>query len=138
MLFRSLGSALFYAPSVVFIKKVALLSNPSFAVFWGYFVCAALVTPLALYRSRRHFGQIGRYWLSFVGLGVFAAISTQLGTTAYTMTVSAYVEAVKQVEILFAIVIGWLVFGEGARIRTIWLGALVMLLGVVILVLGKG
>jgi drug/metabolite transporter (DMT)-like permease len=134
----TLGSALFYAPSVVFIKKLALLSNPSFAVFSGYFVCAAFVTPLALYRSRRHFGQIGRYWLSFVGLGAFAAISTQLGTTAYTMTISSYVEAVKQVEILFAILIGWLVFGEGARIRAIWLGALVMLLGVVILVLGKG
>jgi drug/metabolite transporter (DMT)-like permease len=129
---------MFYAPSVVFIKKLALLSNPSFAVFSGYFVCAALVTPLAIYRSRPYFGQIGRYWLSFVGLGAFAAISTQLGTTAYTLTISSYVEAVKQVEILFALLIGWLVFGEGARVRTIWLGALVMLAGVVILVLGKG
>ena len=30
------------------------------------------------------------------------------------MTASSYVEAVKQVEILLALVIGWLVFGEGA------------------------
>jgi len=73
-----------------------------------------------------------------VGLGAFAAISTQLGTTAYAMTVSAYVEAVKQVEIIFALLIGGLVFGEGARVRAIWPGCVVMLLGVVILLLGKG
>jgi drug/metabolite transporter (DMT)-like permease len=132
----TIGAAMFYAPSVVFIKKIALLSNPSFAVFMGYVFCSALITPLVLYRSARHFGQLGRYWLSFVGLGAFAAISTQLGTTAYTMTVSAYVEAVKQVEILMALGIGYLVFGEGARVKSIWLGCLVMLLGMVILSLG--
>jgi uncharacterized membrane protein len=53
------------------------------------------------------------------------------------MTVSSYVEAVKQIEILLALLIGWLVFGEGARIRQIWLGCAVMLLGIVILILGK-
>jgi drug/metabolite transporter (DMT)-like permease len=128
---------MFYAPSVVIIKKIALLSNPSFAVFMGYLFCSALITPWALYRSARHFRQIGRYWLSFVGLGAFAALSTLLGTTAYTLSVSAYVEAVKQVEILIALVIGYLVFGEGARIRAIWLGCVVMLVGMVLLVLGR-
>jgi uncharacterized membrane protein len=45
---------------------------------------------------------------------------------------------VKQLEILLALAIGWLVFGEGARIRQIWLGCVVMLAGMVILILGKG
>jgi drug/metabolite transporter (DMT)-like permease len=134
----TLGAALFYAPSVVFIKKIALLSNPAFAVFMGYLFCSVLITPWALYRSARHFRQLGRHWLGFVGLGAFAAVSTQLGTTAYTLTVSSYVEAVKQVEILLALLIGYLVFGEGARVRQIWLGCVVMLLGIVIIVLGKG
>ena len=133
----TLGAALFYAPSVVFIKKIALLSNPAFAVFMGYLFCSVLVTPWALYRSARHFRQLGRHWAGFVGLGAFAALSTQLGTTAYTLTLSSYVEAVKQVEILLALGIGWLAFGEGARIRQIWLGCAVMLLGIVILVLGQ-
>ena len=66
-----------------------------------------------------------------------AALSTQLGTTAYTLTVSSYVEAVKQIEILLALLIGWLMFGEGARVRQIWLGCAVMLVGIVILILGK-
>ena len=104
----------------------------------GYLFCSVLITPWVLYRSARHFRQLGRHWLGFVGLGAFAALSTQLGTTAYTMTVSSYVEAVKQIEILLALVIGWLMFGEGARIRQIWLGCAVMLAGIVILILGKG
>ena len=132
----TLGAALFYAPSVVLIKKLALLSSPSFAVFAGYLFCSVLITPFALWRSARHFRQIGPYWLSFLGLGAFAAISTLLGTRAYTLTVSSYVEAVKQVELLIALVIGTLVFGEGAKIRAIWLGCVVMLAGMVMLVLG--
>lgn len=134
----TVGAALFYAPSVVYIKKLALLSNPSFAVFMGYVFCSAFITPVAVWRSARHFSQIGRHWWSFVALGAFAAISTQLGTTAYTLTVSAYVEAVKQLEVLIALVIGWLVFKEGARIRAIWLGCTVMLAGLVLLMLGQG
>lgn len=132
----TLGAALFYAPAVIFIKKLALLSSPSFAVFAGYVCCSVIITPFALWRSGRHFRQIGTYWPSFVGLGVFAAISTLLGTRAYTLTVSSYVEAVKQLEMLMALAIGALVFGEGARIRQIWLGTVVMLLGMVMLVLG--
>ncbi len=131
-------AAMFYAPCVVLIKKIALLSDPSFAVFMGYLFCSALITPFALYRSARHFKQIGKHWVAFVGLGAFAALSTQLGTTAYTMTVSSYVEAVKQVEILIALAIGYLMFGEGARIRAIWPGCVVMLIGMVLLVLGQG
>jgi len=134
----TVGAALFYAPSVVYIKKLALLSNPSFAVFMGYVACSALITPVALWRSSRHFAQIGRHWWSFLALGAFAAISTQLGTTAYTLTVSAYVEAVKQLEVLIAVAIGWLVFKEGARIRTIWLGCTVMMAGLILLMLGQG
>ena len=97
----TLMAAMGYAPSVVFIKKMALLSNPMFAIFMGYVACSAMITPYTLYRSRNHFSEIGRYWKSFVGLGVFATLATLFGTTAYTMTASSYVEAVKQVEVSF-------------------------------------
>jgi drug/metabolite transporter (DMT)-like permease len=133
----TLGAAIFYAPSVIFIRELAVRSNPAWAVFIGYASCALLITPIALWRSARNFRQIGRHWPSFVGLGAFAAISTQLGTTAYTLTVPAYVEAVKQLEILFALAIGYWIFGERARVKAIWLGCVVMLAGIVLLVLGK-
>ncbi len=133
----TVGAALFYAPSVIIIKKLALLSSPSFAVFAGYVCCSVLITPFALWRSGRHFRQIRSYWPSFVALGAFAAISTLLGTSAYTLTLSSYVEAVKQFELLIALLIGALVFNEGTKIRQIWPGTLVMLIGMVMLVLGK-
>jgi uncharacterized membrane protein len=132
----TLGAAFFFAPSVIFIKKIALLSSPTFAVFMGYVFCSAIITPFAIYRSGRHFSQIGRHWWSFMALGAFAAISTWLGTAAYTMTVASYVEAVKQLEVLMALAIGYLVFGEGARVKLIWPGCVVMLIGLVLLILG--
>ncbi|HUG37670.1 MAG TPA: hypothetical protein VML54_12005 [Candidatus Limnocylindrales bacterium] len=49
------------------------------------------------------------------------------------MTLSSYVEAVKQVEILFALSIGSLAFGERQWVREIAPGACVMLAGMVLL-----
>ncbi len=132
----ALGAAVTFAPAVVFIKQMALLSDPTFAVLIGYVFCSALITPYTLYRSAPHFRQVGAHWKRFLGLGLFAAGATWSGTTAYTMTLSSYVEAIKQVEILFALAIGHLFFKEGATIRLIWPGALVMLLGMVLIRLG--
>jgi uncharacterized membrane protein len=52
---------------------------------------------------------------------------------AYLLTLSSYVEAVKQVEILFALGIGALIFGEKQKVRESAPGAIVMLAGVVVL-----
>ena len=138
-LFRDRGqvytllSAFFYAPSVVTIKQTALLSDPYFATFMGYLAASLLLTPFVLYTSHRHFLMIPRYWKDFVSLGLFAALSTLFTTKAYTLTLSSYVEAVKQVEILLALGMGALFFGEKARVRSIWPGSLLMLFGLVLL-----
>ena len=83
--------------------------------------------------SRRHFVEIPRYWKAFVSFGLFASLTTVSQGTAYLMTLSSYVEAVKQVEILFAMVIGMVMFHEKQKVRDIAPGALVMLAGVVLL-----
>jgi len=132
----TLGAAMGYAPSVVLMKKMALLSNPMYAMFIAYVFCFVFITPYTVYRSRRHFSSIGTHWRGFVAMGVFAALASWLSATAYTMTVSSYVEAVKQVEVLFALVIGYLFFKEGATVRTVWMGTVVMLSGLVLLKLG--
>ena len=125
-----------YAFSVLIIKKMALLSDPIFTVFIGYVFCSALVTPYAIYRSGAHFRQVGAYWKSFVSMGLFGTLATWFGTTAYTLTLSSYVEAVKQVEVIFALVIGYVIFNEGARVRVIWAGSLVIMAGMIMLKLG--
>ena len=60
-------------------------------------------------------------------VAAFAALATLSQGYAYTLTLSSYVEAVKQVEILFAMAIGILVFGERQRVRESAPGAVVML-----------
>jgi drug/metabolite transporter (DMT)-like permease len=129
----TLLSALFFAPSVVTIKWAMQLSDPYMGTLGGYVAASLMITPLVLWTSRRHFAQVPRYWKEFLGLGFFAALTTVSQGIAYLLTLSSYVEAVKQVEILFAMVIGALVFGERQQVREIAPGALVMLAGMVLL-----
>ena len=132
----TMGAAMGYAPAVVLIKKMALLSDPIFGVFMAYINAVAVITPYTLYRSRRHFSSIPRYWKGFLSMGACAALATWFGTSAYILTLSAYVEAVKQIEVLFALIIGYFFFKEGATIRVIWIGTVVILMGLVLLKLG--
>jgi drug/metabolite transporter (DMT)-like permease len=131
----TLLAALLYAPSVITIKQAILASNTAVGTFGTYLAASLVVTPLALTTSARHFRAVPRHWKEFVALGLFAALTTLSQGKAYTLTLSSYVEAVKQVEILFAMAIGVLAFGEGQKVRESALGAVVMLLGMVLLAL---
>jgi len=131
----TLLAALLYAPSVITIKQAILASNTAVGTFGTYLAASLVVTPLALTTSARHFRAVPRYWKEFIALGLFAALTTLSQGKAYTLTLSSYVEAVKQVEILFAMAIGVLAFGEGQKVRESALGAVVMLLGMVLLAL---
>jgi drug/metabolite transporter (DMT)-like permease len=129
----TLLAALFYAPSVLTIKQAALLSDPYTGSLGGYVAACLLATPLCLWTSGPHFREVPAQWKAFAAMGLFAALTTVTQVIAYTMTLSSYVEAVKQVEILFALGIGAAVFGERQRVREIWPGAAVMLAGMVLL-----
>jgi drug/metabolite transporter (DMT)-like permease len=129
----TLIAAFFYAPSVITIKQAIVTSDPATGTLGGYTAASLLMTPVAVATSGRHFAAVPRYWKEFVALGLFAALTTLSQGTAYTMTLSSYVEAVKQVEILFAMAIGVLAFGEAQRVRESAPGAVVMLAGMVLL-----
>ena len=133
----TLLAALLYAPSVITIKKAILASNTAVGTFGTYLAASLVVTPLALTTSAHHFRAVPRYWKEFVALGVFAALTTLSQGKAYTLTLSSYVEAVKQIEILFAMAIGTLAFGEGQKVKESALGAVVMLVGMVLLALAS-
>src|SRR5437667_8957123 len=133
----TLVAALFYAPSVITIKQAILASNTAAGTFGTYLAASLIMTPLALTTSARHFPAVPRYWKEFLALGVFAALTTLSQGKAYTLTLSSYVEAVKQIEILFAMGVGVLFFGEAQRVRESALGGLVMLAGMVLLALAQ-
>ena len=85
----------------------------------------------------RHFAAVPGHWKEFAALGLFAALTTISQGTAYAMTLSSHVEAVKQVEIIFAMAIGVVLFGEAQRVRESAVGAVVMPVGMALLVLTK-
>src|SRR5437867_1772653 len=133
----TLVAAFFYAPSVITIKQAILASNAAMGTFGGYLAASLMMTPIALATSARHFRAVPRYWREFVALGLFAALTTITQGHAYTLTLSSYVEAVKQVEILFAMAVGVLLFGEAQRVREFAAGAVVMLIGMILLALAS-
>jgi drug/metabolite transporter (DMT)-like permease len=132
----TLLAAAFYAPAVVLIKQVIVRSDAYFANLMAYLAASLIILPLALRRSAHHFGQIPRHWPSFVGMGLFACLASVCHSLAYQMTLTSYVEAAKQAEVLFALGIGYIVFQERTRVRAILPGSLVILLGMVLLHLG--
>lgn len=132
----TLLAALFYAPSVVLIKQVIVHSDVYFGNLMAYLAASLTILPLVLRHSAHHFGQIPRYWPSFCSMGLFACLASVCMGIAYKITLTSYVEAAKQAEILFALLIGYTVFHERARVRTILPGSLTMLLGIVLLELG--
>jgi drug/metabolite transporter (DMT)-like permease len=131
----TLLAAFLYAPSVITFKQAILASNTAVGTLGGYLAASLIMAPLVLRTSARHFGALPRYWKEFVALGLFAALTSLSQGKAYTLTLSSYVEAVKQIEILFAMAVGVLWFGEAQRVRESALGAIVMLIGMVLLAL---
>ncbi len=129
----TLAAAFFYAPSVVLIKLLILRSDVYFANLAGYLAASLMVLPLALHRSAAHFRAIPRHGSAFVAMGLCAALTSICHSLAYELTLTSYVEAVKQTEILFALAAGYLVFNERARVRAILPGSLTIMAGMVLL-----
>ena len=133
----TLYAALFYAPSVVLIKQAIVTSDPYFSNLMAYLAASLVMVPLVLLRSSQHVRQIPKNWMAFVSMGLFACLSSICHSLAFQLTLTSYVEAVKQTEILFALIIGAMVFHEQARVRLILPGSLTMLFGIVLLKLGS-
>ena len=129
----TLLAAALYAPTVVLIKQAIVRSDAYFANLMAYSAASLIILPLALRRSSRQFAQIPRHWPSFVGMGLFACLASVCHSLAYQLTLTSYVEAVKQTEVLFALGIGYMVFHERARVRAILPGSLIILLGTALL-----
>ncbi len=125
----TLFAALLYAPAVITAKSAVLASDAYVGALGPYAAASLLVTPLVLATSRHRFRHVPRYWKEFLGMGVFAALTSVCHGLAYQLTLSSYVEAVKQVEVLFALGIGWMVFGERERARQSLWGCLAIAAG---------
>lgn len=131
----ALLSSLMFAPSAICFKWAALSSNGAFGTLGTYLAATLCVLPVALRKSGRHFARIPGLWKPFVALGLFAAINSLAQAEAYQLTLTSYVESVKQTEILFAIGVGYFLFRERERLSEVTFGGIVILSGIVLLIL---
>lgn len=131
----TLLAAFLYGPAVLTFKQVILASDPTTGTFAGYAAASLIMTPVMLAISARHLTAVSRHWAAFTALGLFATLTSLTHGIAYTLTLASYVEAVKQVDVIFAMAAGILIFKESERIREVALGATAMLLGMVFLAL---
>lgn len=120
----------------------ASLSLADGDVFYRAIITLAVVTAfqtlaMALWLAWRERGEIMRVmsaWRVAGLVGVTSMIGSICWFTAFTLQNAAYVNAVGQIELLFSLIIGALVFGEKVSARE-WQGLLLLTLSIVMLVL---
>ena len=111
-------------------------------VFYRAIITLALVTALqtfamALWLAWRERGEISRVLRSWrvAGLvGITSMIGSICWFTAFTLQNAAYVNAVGQIELLFSLMIGAVVFGEKVSARE-WQGLSLLTISIIMLVL---
>lgn len=136
-----LSSGLFFGLSGVNYRG-ASLSIAEGDTFYRAIVAMAFVvvfqfSTMCVWLKWREVGQITavlRAWRGVSLVGLTSMIGTICWFSAFTLESAGYVNAVGQIEVLFSIAIGMLVFGEKITVRE-WQGLTLLTASIVMLVL---
>lgn len=140
MLYRDKGlryaliAGLLLAPVSLFYKKTILLTDPYFPLFTNFVSGSIFMLIPVLFKSRQHLKALSKHQIPLWSMGFLAFVTTLASNIAYSQTVAAYVEAVKQSEIIFGLLAGMFFFKEHEKIKEIWLGSLIIIGGILILI----
>ena len=122
------------APATFFFRKTVLLSDVFFPTFMNWAFASLFMLPLVLIKSRKHLKVVHMHSKKFFSMGFLAFLTNLTGNAAYALTLATYVEAVKQIEVLFALFVGALFYKEHERVKEIWPGCTIIMLGILILI----
>ena len=112
------------------IDKIGLRhSSPTFWIMCSFGITTVWLTPVAWKLSRRGFGQVRLAPLELMATGFLEAVTCVCQMYALTVAIVPYVISVKRLSAVFAVLLGWLVLGEG-QVRERLAGATLMVLGV--------
>jgi len=125
--------ALIYSMSSVLGRKMVLNSSPMFLACLYSPVLAVFLLPIAMKKSKNLKKIVKKPGLLIV-LGVLLAITAVFHFTAISLVKTAYMISVKRTSILISTVIAYFVFKEDSIAEHL-LGALVMVIGVVVITL---
>lgn len=124
--------AFLWSISSNFDKIGVVNSSP---IFWTIAVdgfIAVLLFPVMIVFSRNWGGQVNRNLKTLVPIGIFSALGLAFQMTAISMTLVAYVIAIKRMSALLSVVMGALFFGE-KDVRDRLAGAVIMIAGVILI-----
>lgn len=130
--FLGIGSALFFAISIIFVRKATVTGEPLAAVHASAWISVLVFLPLSVVVYYPDFGVTTESFLAFVGAGILGTILGRFFYFAGTGRIGASrTEPITRASLLVSAVIGLLVLGESATVGHL-VGIFLLLVGVVI------
>jgi drug/metabolite transporter (DMT)-like permease len=127
--------AFIYSISSNFDKIGVVNSSPLFWVFAISLFNTLLFIPILAFKSPKGLRKLETHWKPALGIGIFAALSNVFQMVAIKLTLVAYVISIKRTSAIFGVIFGVLFFKEKGLKERLF-GALLMVLGVVLITLG--
>ncbi|MBN2094488.1 MAG: EamA family transporter [Candidatus Aenigmarchaeota archaeon] len=129
-----LAVTMLWSVSTIFDKVGVLNSSP---IFWSAAALGFIAIGMNLlmaFHSKKSIRQISPHMGSFFLIGLVGALTTIFQSAALGLIFASYVSAIKRFSIVLGVIFGFFIFRE-KNIRERLLGALIMLLGVVLIAL---
>ena len=139
-----IAAGFFFAICAVFIKSANLTLQGSDPVL-GALVCLVVINTMQtimqggylLLREPTEMSRVIASWRASVSVGALSAAGSACWFSAFALAPVAMVRAVGQVEIIFTLMVSRFYLRESVK-RTDVVGALVLVAGVVLILLGRG
>jgi len=123
--FAILVSAVCYAVNIILMRQQALVANPIEIAFFQNLIVAALLLAAWPVMGGADFPPADQ--IPFVLLAAFlSTASLLLLSWAYARAEASYLAATEYTSFLWAMLFGWLVFGEGVSLYTLAGAALIV------------
>lgn len=131
----ALLSGLLLIPVSLILKQTVLLSNATFPILTNFGIASLFSLILLLKKSPAQFKELHHHKYHFLFIGIFAFLTTIFTNLGFQLASTAYVEAIKQSEIILALFAGMIFFHEHEKIKQIWPGVLIITAGILTIIL---
>jgi drug/metabolite transporter (DMT)-like permease len=118
-----LASAPVFAASFLITKALTRYEKPGVIVLWQALTVTVLSLPMAIPNWQM---PTPMQWLAFAATGVLGTLAHYCLTRAFALADISATQSLRFLDLVWASVLGWLVFGEVPSQST-WLGAFVIL-----------
>ena len=131
--------AMIIMPLTTIFDKIGLRNiqpvNQSFLLLMENIMTMILIGFYMTKKDKQWFSDLkNNFWSLFISGVAYMALSL-LFMYGITTGAVALVSGVKKLEVFFVLILGWLLFGDKPK-RGVWIGSLIMLIGVILIKLG--